>query len=62
MPRYFRTGTKRVRTIYRQRTDDPADGEDLIGIMDFRELAEFAVEAMNEALDRGAEPASGETR
>jgi hypothetical protein len=31
-------------------------------MMDTRELAAFAVDAMNAALDRGEEPAPGETR
>jgi len=62
MPRYFRVGTKVGRTIYRQRTDDPSDGEQLIGQLDTRELAAFAVASMNAALDRGDEPAEGETR
>ncbi len=62
MARYFRTGTKVGRTIYRQRSDDPADGEQLVGMLDTRELAAFAVAAMNAAVDRGEEPAPGETR
>lgn len=62
MPRYFSTGTKRGRTIYRQQTDAPGSPEDLIGLMDTRELAAFAVKAMNAALDRGEEPVEGETR
>ncbi len=62
MPRYFRTGTKRGRTIYRQVTDGPDAEEELVGMLDTRELAAFAVAAMNAALDRGQEPADGETR
>jgi len=61
MVRPFRTGTKVGRTIYRQNTDDPADGEQLIGIMDTRELAAFAVDGMNQALDRGVQPPDHET-
>ncbi len=34
MVRRFRTGTKVGRTINRQKTDNPADGEQLIGMMD----------------------------
>jgi len=62
MVRPFRTGTKVGRTIYRQKTDDPADGEQLIGIMDTRELAAFAVDGMNQALDQGVQPPDHETR
>lgn len=44
----YRVGRKVGRTIYRQ-TDErqPADGDELIGMMDTRELAAFAVEGMN---------------
>ncbi len=58
----YRTGRKVGRTIYRQIGDDPTDRDELIGLMDTRELAAFAVEAMNDALARGQEPPEGETR
>jgi hypothetical protein len=45
----FRTGRKVGRTIYRLIGDDPNGEEELIGLMDTRELAAFAVEAMNRA-------------
>jgi hypothetical protein len=61
MSRRFRTGTKVGRTIYRQVSDNPDDGEELVGMMDTRELAAFAAKAMNQALDRGTVPAD-ETR
>ena len=62
MPRYFRTGTKVGRTIYRQISEGEGAPEQLIGQLDTRELAAFAVKCMNEALDRGEEPEPGETR
>jgi hypothetical protein len=58
----FRTGRKIGRTIYRQLGDEPTYGDELVGMMDTRELAAFAVASMNAALDRGEEPSEGETR
>ena len=58
----FRIGRKVGRTIYRQVGDRPSDDDELVGMMDDRELAAFAVEAMNQALDRGARPPRRETR
>lgn len=62
MPRYFRTGRSIGRTVYRQLAEGDGAPEAVVGMFDTRELAAFAVEAMNAALDRGDEPAEGETR
>lgn len=50
----FRTGRTVGRTIYIQALDHPSTRDTLIGVFDTRELAAFAVAAMNEAVDRGA--------
>lgn len=47
----YRTGRKVGRTIYRQLGNAPADGDEMVGVMDTRELAAYAAEAMN-ASDR----------
>lgn len=43
----WRVGRKVGRTVYRQRGPDPADGDELIGLMDTPELAALVVEAVN---------------
>lgn len=43
----YRTGRSVGRTIYMQCGPEPSDADRLIGMMDSRELAAFAVEAMN---------------
>lgn len=43
----IRTGRKVGRTIYRQRHEDPRDGDPLMGVMDRREDAAYAVAAWN---------------
>lgn len=47
----WRVGRKVGRTIYEQQSDDPADGDRLIGLMDTRELAAEAVRAHNAMAD-----------
>jgi hypothetical protein len=43
----WRVGRSVGRTIYRQRGAEPADSDDLIGVMDSRELAAFVVTCVN---------------
>ena len=45
----LRRGRKVGRTLYRQRGDQPADGDTLIGVMDTRHLAALVVHAFNAA-------------
>lgn len=45
----YRVGRKVGRTIYRQSEYDPSDDDELVGMMDSRELAKLAVDAMNAA-------------
>jgi len=47
----WRTGRKVGRTIYTQVGDEPSDCDRLIGVMDTPELAQRAVDAVNEATD-----------
>lgn len=51
----WRTGRKVGRTIYEQRGDDPADDDELIGVMDTIQLAEEAVAAVNAARAAGSQ-------
>lgn len=46
-PEVWRTGRSVGRTVYRQRGDDPAKGDQLIGMMDTPELAALVVTAVN---------------
>lgn len=41
----WRVGRKVGRTIYRQRSADPADGDELIGVMDTIDAAKLAAQA-----------------
>ncbi len=43
----LRTGRTVGRTIYRQISDDPSKNDELIGLMDTKELASLVVEAVN---------------
>lgn len=47
----WRTGRKVGRTIYRMIGNTPSDADELIGLMDTRELAEEAVRAHNSLMD-----------
>jgi hypothetical protein len=50
----FRVGRKVGRTIYRQVGQEPSDADELVGVMDTRPLAAFAVAAMNGFAGLGA--------
>ena len=52
----FRTGKSVGRTVYIVNDDD---GDMLIGVLDTRELADFAVRAMNDAVRRGSTRRAG---
>ena len=43
----WRQGRRVGRTVYEQQTWEPQDGDQLIGVMDTRELAEKVVQAVN---------------
>jgi hypothetical protein len=43
----YRVGRRVGRTIYRIAGDEPSDADELIGVLDTRELAAFAVSRMN---------------
>lgn len=43
----WRVGRTVGRTIYRQLGDDPSKSDELVGLMDTRELAELVVAALN---------------
>lgn len=47
MSERWRVGRKVGRTIYRQRGQEPSDGDQLLGLMDTPELAEFVVSTVN---------------
>jgi hypothetical protein len=47
--RPWRVGRKVGRTLYIQKSEDPADGDELIGMMDTPELAAQVVDAVNQA-------------
>lgn len=46
----WRTGRKVGRTVYAQAGIDPGNDDELIGVMDSRELAEAVVRAHNRAI------------
>lgn len=50
--RPWRTGRKVYRTIYVQLGDEPSNEDPLIGLMDTPKLAQEAVEAHNERLQK----------
>lgn len=52
-PEVWRTGRSVGRTIYRQIGDDPAKGDELIGVMDTPELATLVVDAVNARQTQG---------
>jgi hypothetical protein len=49
----LRTGRKVGRTLYFQVGDQPSDNDQLVGLVDTRELAEAIVVAWNEVYRRG---------
>lgn len=48
----WRTGRKVGRTIYVQTGDEPSDDDQLVGMMDTRELAALVVRAVNDHITR----------
>jgi hypothetical protein len=56
MTERWRVGRTVGRTVYRQVGDEASKGDDLIGVMDTRELAALVVFAVNRYLDRQPEP------
>jgi hypothetical protein len=50
----WRVGRRVGRTVYEQQAWEPQDGDQLIGVMDTRELAEKVVQAVNDGqLNKG---------
>jgi len=52
MSEQWRVGRSVGRTIYRQVSDEPSKEDELIGVMDTRELAALVVRAVN-GIDEG---------